>query len=49
MPSPLRLGETSVAIDAAEFAKILEGIFLGRPRTVRAKPSSTMSAVAPTT
>ena len=49
MPSPLRLGEKSVAIDAAEFAKILEGIFLGRPRASRPKPGSTMSSVAPTT
>ena len=48
MPSPLRLGETSVAIDAAEFAKILEGIFLGRTRTVQPKPSST-SVTASTT
>ena len=49
MPSPLRLGETSVAVDAAEFAKILEGIFLGRSRSARPKPSSTMSTAASTT
>jgi hypothetical protein len=40
------LGETSVTIDAAEFAKILEGIFLGRSRSVRPKPSMAMSATA---
>lgn len=49
MPSPLRLGETCVAIDAAEFAKILEGVFLGRQRAARPKPSSTMSTAAQTT
>jgi transposase len=43
MPSPLRLGETSVAIDAQEFAKILEGIFLGRSRTVRTTSSAMKS------
>jgi transposase len=37
MPCALRPGETSVAIDAQEFAKILEGIALGRSRIVRSK------------
>jgi transposase len=44
MPSPLRLGEASVAIDAQEFAKILEGIFLGRSRSVRTTSSTPKSA-----
>ena len=39
MPCALRPGETSVAIDAKEFAKILEGIALGRSRVMRSEPT----------
>ena len=38
MPCALRPGETSVSIDAREFAKILEGIDLGRSKVFRTKP-----------
>lgn len=47
MPCALRPGETSVAIDAQEFAKILEGIWLGRSRVTRPKPPAPTN-VAPT-
>jgi transposase len=35
LPSALRPGETSVAIEAEEFTKILEGIALGRSKVAR--------------
>ena len=46
MPCSLRPGETSVAIDAKEFAKILEGIALGRSRVVRPEPTPAMTEQA---
>jgi transposase len=47
MPCALRPGETSVAIDGQEFAKILEGIGLGRSKVMRPTPNATTNAEQP--
>jgi transposase len=51
-PSAMRPGDTSVAIEAAEFAKILEGLDLARAATgigVVHRRSSTLEEIAPAT
>jgi transposase len=51
-PSAMRPGDTSVAIEAAEFAKILEGLDLARARSgigVVHRTSSSPEEIAPAT
>jgi transposase len=50
IPAVLRPGETSIALDAQEFAKILEGLDLGRHKTaigVRLGRTPSSGATAP--